>query len=504
MIYNKKLKLPKEKSIELNIKDFSKGLNLDDAENVCDLSYSISCYNFDFKSGALVEGLGFKDAILPISYKYGCDGRYPVKPLNTQYKNVWFFRHYAKGQRLRADRLVVRLNNGKCYYVRLFNTDAGLYYMETMEYNDEPFFTNVLYSNIEACFLSNGERSVMWTGESAPYLVENCPAIIDMCEHKDKMFLILKGPQNYIRYTNNKDVTEWTEELGENEGVVLLNDDRGLASRVISCFGHLYCIRDYGITKITTYENSDQMNISHIYSSGSKIFGKTVCNCGDKVIMLTSSGLYKFNGSNCEKIHTKLNDLLCKVASEHTIATYRAGVYYIASKIDFEDGKKVGCENLDSYVNNVLIAFNIIDNSYIITRGIDIYSISTIQYANLDKTFFCYNNTYCENLGEIEYSGKFFDDSTEKYWCSPLSDLGYSNKIKYVKEVSLLSKYDCKLTIFTECAEKSFDIKGKELLTKIPVKIKGKQIGIKIETNSQKAYISNMKLKINLIENKYA
>lgn len=502
MINKRKQSFPKVKTIELNIKDFSKGLNLNDAENVCDMNYYINCYNFDFKSGALIEGLGFEDAGLPITVEYGCGESLPEKSDDYDYLETWYYKHYSHAQGKRVDKLMLRLSSNLIYYIRLFSRYSFFYTINQLTYNEKPFTKNVRVCGIDGIIMSSEKDGVYsWDGESVPVQRPDCPIFVDLCEHKNKMYAILAGEQNFIRVSSNMEVVDWTNELGEGDFDIELNDKRGPINKLVSCFGYLFCIRDYGITKLTTYENSNQINVSHVHSSGSKIFSKTVCDCGNKIIMLTRNGLYEFNGSSCEKINTNLNQLLEQITSDYAMATYRAGIYYIAGRINFNDGKTIGCENTDGYINNVLIAYNVNDNTYTITRGVDILDLSTIQSSSMDKVLVCFKTVYNKHLGQFAKNGKFFTDVVHKYWCSPLSDLGYSNKIKYVKQISLLSKYDCDLTIFTEKESKTFKVKGKNVLSKFLTNLKGKQIGIKIETDEQYAYISNMKIKIDLLDN---
>ena len=505
MIYKNKEKLPNIKSIELNIKDFSKGLNLDDAENVCDMNYNVNCYNFDFKSGALVEGFGFENATVPANFNYGEEEVVLTKDNDYAYLETWHFKHYSVGQKLRCDKLMIRLSNNVIYYSRLFSKYVNYHTINDLQFTEKPFTTNVKIVSLDGTIMSSDAEGVItWNGEMSYAKWPDIPVLVDLCLHKDRMFAIIKGEQNFVRYSTDLEIINWTNELRDCDGIVELNDGRGSVQKIMSCFGYLFCLREYGITKLTTYENSNQINVSHVHSSGSKIFCKTACDCGDKIILLTRNGLYQFNGSSCNKINTKLNDLLAKIKTDNVFATYRAGVYYIACRIDFEDGKTIGCESQDNFQNNVLICYNVNENTYTITRGVDILNMNTLQAESCDKTFFCFNTVYQTSLGQINQNGKFFEDVTHKYWCSPLSDLGYSNKVKYIKTVSILSKYDCTLTIFTEKDRKSFKIKGSDVLTKLPVRIRGKQIGIEIETDSQKAYISNMKLNIDLIENKFS
>ena len=118
----------------------------------------------------------------------------------------------------------------------------------------------------------------------------------------------------------------------------------------------------------------------------------------------------------------------------------------------------------------------------------------------MDKIAIILNSQETKRVFELERNGKFFDSFSKKVWISPLTDLGYSNKIKFVRDFTVLSKFDAKITIFTEKESKTFSILGQKTLNKIRVNLKGKQIGIKIESVVDKAYIGNLKINIDLID----
>ena len=157
------------------------------------------------------------------------------------------------------------------------------------------------------------------------------------------------------------------------------------------------------------------------------------------------------------------------------------------------------------FITNLFFEFigTIFANKYSICRGVDVIDLCTIQYLSADKLIACFNGTYSNRLGQLSQSAKMFGTNQTKFWQSPFSDLGYSNKIKYIKEISLLSLYDIKLTVFSENEKREFDIKGSNIISRVPVRIKGKCIGISITSETEKAYISNLKLIANLVDNEF-
>ena len=498
--------MSKVKNITLDIKDFSKGLNLSDAENISDLSYNVSCYNFDFKSGALVEGVGFEGLTHPQSTSYGateCQFKQSIAA-DSDFVDMWVFRRYTTSTRSRQDTLMFRLADTQIFCADLVCRFCVPIPINDLKVTGDIYAKNIRMYDINTILMSSNKEGVYtYNGESKFVLRSSMPTIIDLCYHKDKVFIIEALKKQFVRYSTNTKIEEMTKTLTENEGIISFDDDMGEVEKLISQYGYLFLIREYGVTKVTTYENSKEFNISNIYASGTKVYCKTVCCCGDSIVMLTRNGLYEFNANKCEKINTKLNDFLSKITNDKAIACFRNGVYYISCRIDFNDGKKIGCENEDDYINNVFICYNVIDKTYSINRGIDVSQLLTVQSESFDKVVAMFGSRYKRILGQLSNSGSFFDETNERYWCSPLSDLGYSDKMKYVRYLSLLSSYDCSVTVFTEKTSKTFNVKGSKLLTKIPVNVKGKQIGIKITTNSKKAYISNLKLSIDLLDSLY-
>ena len=232
------------------------------------------------------------------------------------------------------------------------------------------------------------------------------------------------------------------------------------------------------------------------------MYANTACVCGNRGLVLGKDGIYEFNGVSAQKLNLKINRLLKGVSNQHAVAAFRNGVYYLACKLNFGDNQQIGCET-SQYVNNALISLDTQTNKYSITRGIDICHLCAIQYDSADKLLAVFNGEYSTRVGQLTTDGKFFGSSETRFWSSPLSDMGYSDKIKYIKELSLMSLYDATVKVFSECESREFNIKGSNIISRVPVRIKGKQIGVSITSTTEKAYISNLKLIANLVESDY-
>jgi len=504
MLYKKEIAFPKTERIRIEIKDFSKGLNFKEEENILPSNYSVNVYNFAFKKGVLTEGYGFQTLTCP-NYENDEYTEVYLNPELTDVKfaSLWFYKMYDTEQGGRIDKLMYWNENTNLMFSRVMTIAPMINNCYINTFPERPVLTyNYKLNGYDYNLIGSENGGVrMFDGYVAPVILENIPPISSLCENKGKMFGATYGEKNVIYFHTDLDITDWTTDLNDKNGKIELNDDRGKINKVVSFLGYVFAIRDYGITKINNYENKVKFEITNLSLSGNKIYENTAVICGDKMLMLTKDGISSFNGVTSKILDLGFNELIKNVNNDNARAVFHSGKYYLACRLNFNDNNSVFCETLpDGYKNNALIILDAQSLTYDIVRGVDISDIISIQLNKMDKVAMVLNSVKRDTVIELNENGNFFETPLKKEWCSPLSDLGYSDKIKLVKEVSLLSKHNCTVTIFTEKESKTFNILGKNTLTRLRVNLKGKQIGIKIETEASKAYISNIKFNINLLD----
>lgn len=510
---------PKTERIVVKINDFSKGLNFDKEENVLDPNYCVAVYNFAYGKGVLTEGYGFSNLMCP---NYVNDDLAPmIQPPNVDwvdFKTMWFYKMYEADNGGRTDKLLFYGADKRIYFSRIICEFPYIFDYVTDTFDSPPTFSYNIKKDGKDYTIFGSETLGMYkfAGLGNPKKMESFPQLNSMCENKGKLFGSGYGERNVLYYHADTNFTTWLpsytetyevvdEETGEFITHVLnnvfeMNDDRGKINKVVSFLDYVYAIRDYGITKIICYENKSNLDIIHLSLSGSKIYENTVCICSDKMIMLTKDGLCSFNGVTSKVLNLGVNEMLKNQNNDFAKAVFHSGKYYLACRLNFDDDNIIGCENQTNYKNNALVILNASTNEYEILRGVDIACLCSIKLNKMDKIAILLNSVETQRVLELNSNGKFFDQPLIKEWISPLSDLGYSNKIKFVRDFTILSKYDAEITIFTENGSKSFSLKGKDTLNRIRVNLKGKQIGIKIKSTIDKAYITNLKLSIDLIE----
>ena len=500
----KKTKYPKSTTIDFTIQDFADGIDAQTDENITKFDKSVNSYNFEYKNGALTESIGFEALTIPSTTEEGCTeiaARFQNSDSDGTFARIAHFKEYSERYATRNDKIFYASGDGKIYYsFAITSTPIFGRLEDRVQYQEVPKMANYTDGERDCIlFFDDTDGVNSWNNNVDTIHHEDVPTIHDFAIYKDRVFAVPSGERLTIR-TETTNLLDWTSQTSDDTVLISFDRERGYINKLLSFNGYLFAIRDFGISRL--YWSSGSYNLTHLLCSGSRIYAGTACVCGDRGLVLCKDGIYEFDNVSAQKLNLKLNKMLQGVSNQNAVGAFKDGIYYLACRLNFGDDETIGCEQ-NTYKNNALILFDTSTNKYSICRGIDIIDLCTIQYLSCDKLLACFNGTYSNTIGQLTSGGKMFGNNQTKFWRSPLSDMGYSDKIKYVKEISLLSKYDVTVCVFSESESREFEIKGGNIISRIPVRIKGKQIGIKIKSTTEKAYVSNLKLSCNLVDNEY-
>lgn len=478
MIKASRFKAKEDKEKEFKFSLFGKAQNPKDDARVLEIGQASKCFNLITDDGTLKNGYGIKDFAMPESSDNLAEES-KVNVRGNEVKTIWKLKWYD-------------INRGEnCYYLFYFN-DENLICFDNLfeerhatyvipnEFTDVPYATHYRKDGQDAILLSGeGSNLTVITGDN--YLTsETAPRIINCCSHYGKLFAITYTERGVLVYNENPNVLEWSDDKTSN---LDFSDDRGDLNKIISFNDYLYVFRDFGITEISEYGNDEAFSISHIYQSTAYIVPNSIAQAGGKIFFLEGTKIKQFNGNTVKELNIDCLKYLEGISQRFAFGVCFEGKYYLACRGNFDDGRVVGCEASENgYKNNMLIVYSIEDEHVDVLRGVDINEMLALTNIFKSKLVMCFNNENVGKIGEITKEGNVFGECFGGVWESGKTDFSMPGKIKRIKNFSIQSEGDCKITISSECESRVFSIKGSDSLQKITANILGKQFVVKIET----------------------
>lgn len=495
MFYKKPLLLKDNKIVKLKIANFSKPANCDVDEASLPIDVAKISYNFRHTNGALKTGMGFDELKLLNSTSSSSEHALTFVNAPTEINKVWLYPFYDKVAKEKDNILLISADN-KLFYCELVSPAPMIY--DILNEITLTSIPNAIYYNLD------GDDVMLVTSETDGMLVyhpqyvnsflSNAPKINSMCKHYNRIFAIESSNRNALVYSENLDPSNWT---ASDTNYINLADEQGMIIKVITFNDFVYIFKEFGISKLSAYSSQETFSITDLFVASGKIYKNSICLCGDKIMFLAKDGLYSFNGYSSTKISSQVESLLGNIDQTNCCSAYFNGKYYLATKMDFNDGEKIGCENYTGgYVNNALLEYDMKTGVIEIARGVDIKSMCSIEYGETNKLVFAFNGEYKNKLAQLSNSGKIFSSNLKKIWLSAYSNLGYPSKPKKIKSINLLTKSPCKVIVRTDKIKKEYDVNGASKTTKILPNIEGEMFQIGFESESNAVQISNAEIEV--------
>lgn len=499
MFYKEPLKLKNSKTIKFKIDNFLQPANCDTDENSLPMNVAKMSYNFRRTNGALKSGYGVEELKLLDSEGSSSEHTLTFVSAPTKINKVWLYPYFNTLTKEKDNILLISADD-KLYFCELVSQAPMIY----QALNDVSFTSipNAIYYNL------NGEDVMLVTSETDGMLVyhpqnvnsllSNAPKIISMCKHYNRIFAIESGNRNKLVYSDNLDPTGWVE---SDTKYFNLADDKGALIKVVNFNDFVYIFKEFGISKLSAYSSQEDFAITDLFAASGKIYSNSICLCGDKIMFLAKDGLYSFNGYSSTKISTQIESLLENIDNENCSCAFYNGKYYLATRINFGDEEKIGCENYSGgYVNNALLEYDMKSGAIEIVRGLDIKSMCAIEYDVTNKLVFAFNGEHKNKLAQLSRNGKYFSSSLKKYWISAFTNLGQASKPKKIKTINLIANGPCKVIVRTDKFKKEYDVNGASKTTKILPNIEGEMFQIGFESESPAVQISNAEIEVSVTD----
>ncbi len=363
---------------------------------------------------------------------------------------------------------------------------------EVTTITSKPNVLNYRLNSVDSLIFTNKTDGMfVWSYNGYFEKVNDAPNIRNMCLHYERLFATVDGSRSEVWFSDDLDPTNWSVSLNE-AGFIQMSDERGTLNKVISLNDYVYVFREFGISRITAFAEQTEFNVKQLYLSSTKNYDKTVCVCGVVVFYLAQDGIYVFDGLSSTKLTLNMENMI--EATENALATYHNGKYYLALKINYKDNKKVGSENedvADLLKNNSLLEIDVKTGEIAILRGVNITHMTSINHSWFSRLLLCLKINGKITMGQLTNSGTIFGVPTQKYWQSPISDLGYSQNEKIIKEISFQNNENFDFTIVSDKETKNFKVKKTSSISKIKPNMKGNNFSFRFSCNENKAHISS-------------
>ncbi len=432
-------------------------------------------YNFDYTDGALKCGLGVK----PFEVLFDGNHYVPDMPDGLIPQKIFFYKRFDETLLKKDDRILVLFSNGSVYEWKICSGTGQMNIIQGLNFTTSPFYVNYRLNSEDVIMFSTDSALYVYNGETVKTF--DAPKITSMCIHNERLFATTGNSETELWFSKTFDPTNWNVSLDE-AGFIDFRGKAGRLLKVLSFDGYLYAFANYGIYRITAFNNQLEMTAESLYLNSGRIIRNSVCECGKYVIYLAENGFYLFNGSTSYRVMTELDKYLNGVDNESISTVYHNGRFYASLNLKF-----------GSEVSKMIVCYDLENREFYLSKGLNVYDLEKVEGDG-----FSYLAALCEGyqeLGAISYDGCKFGIPLTKLWRSNQSDYGVYGK-KTLSYVSLFSRSDLTVDFESDLGRKTVIFYGSKTRQKLPVGLSGTTFSVTIKSRSSNAEVSKVLLEI--------
>lgn len=471
MFKKKTLKVPSVKNSFLSVKGFTGGLNGKIESRLLSLNYSSLSYNFDNKSGALTDGMGVKEMTFPLAGGTEKTLSFP----NVVPSKLYYFKRYDQVNKCYDDRILAYCSDGYIYGASVGGTDTVFVQIPELMFSSAPIGLHYKYNTDDVMVFSCGNKIYIYSVNET-LIVDNVPNITSMCFHYERLFVTTDDEGTTLWFSDDFDPSNWDVSLTE-AGFIDMQDERGKLIKVVSFLDYLYVFRLYGITRITAYGDQSDYDVSQLFTSGGKIFAGSITTCGDRILFLSSDGLYCFDGLETTKIMSGIFPFIDIENAENCFSEYIDGIYYLKVPVV-----------IDGIGQSALIVYDVTENNGYLSCGTgvtDMCAAKSSVYALLMLT----GGSVIATPSDICLN---FSSAMSKLWRSPQFDFGSSER-KIIRTLSVSTSGELNIRVISDSACRNLIAhSGTSVLD---VDLTGENFIIELTSAQSNAKISNLYVK---------
>ncbi len=432
-------------------------------------------YNFDYTDGALKCGLGVK----PLEILIGGNHYVPALPKDLIPQKIFFFKRFDETLLKKDDRILVLFGNGEVYEWKIYSGTGQMNKIQGLNFDTPPFYVNYRLNSEDTIMFSTEGSLYVYNGEKVDRY--DAPKITSMCIHNERLFATTGDSETELWFSKTFDPTNWNVNLDE-AGFIDFRSKAGRLLKVISFDGYLYAFANYGIYRITAFNNQLEMTAESLYVNSGRIIRNSVCECGKYVIYLAEDGFYMFNGSSSYRIMTELDKYLKGIDNECISTVYHNGRFYASLNLRF--GKEM---------SKMIICYDLSTREFYLSKGLNAYDLEKVEGDGF--SFLAVLAEGYSELGTLSSDGCKFGIPLTKLWRSNRSDYGVYGE-KTLSYVSLYTRSDVILDFESDLGRKTVVFCGSQTRQKQTVGLKGNTFTVTVKSRSSNAEISKVLLEI--------
>lgn len=410
------------------------GLDASREEEQLPLNYAAYGYNVRFTAGTVREGFGVGYARIGERYLPS------ALPTGEGIKKLFLYKRFDRTTGERDDRLVFYSDNGKLYVAPIATSGAFTQLEATLGGNNVTFL-NCEYNNKDVLWISDDRGHLLIYDGTTVQTASDTPYLSDACVYNGRVFATSCTANNVLRYSAKGDPTDWSD--GGGAGKLTFPDEGGKILRAVVFTDALIVFREHAVYKYVGYPDSAVYTLTKLFFTDQKIYGDSVCVCGDKIIFLAGNTFFKCEGWTMTKVFRNISPLI--ESAETCAACFFDNKYFFT--FSMKGNEEVGEEAM-AVNNNAFFAVDVYGDELSVTKGTDVAGFIPVG-LNGEKALLCrFSYGYRSfDVGMVNESGRVFSTPLKKLWRSPKSFINLLGKKKYLRKIYIRSYGQLKLSI---------------------------------------------------------
>lgn len=428
---NLKIRYPSVSKRKISVNSFSNGMKGTLEQKRSDLSRATWAFNFDYSDGILKNGLGvtyFKEFST-------------VNINNLKMLGIYEYIRFNEDINDYENLIIYYLDDKRLYWV---NSNGGnVELLSDTVFETKPAIIQYNYLDKDVLLISSPSSGLYYLDYLTLVKIEDAPEITSLCAHKERIFATSGRDGKSLWFSDDFDPTNWAISLNE-AGFINFADRLGKLIKAVSFLDSVYVFREYGITRVVAYGDQEEFSADNLFGNHGKIYGNSVTECGDFIIMVTSAGIFSFNGLNATKILSEYDEYLYGIDNQNAKGVYRDNKVFIKLNMKFFLN-----------VESVILVYDVAKKSSYIARGLNIEDFCFFS-GNVNEVL-CVTGD--DRTGKLDLSGCCFEKNLTCSWSSELCDFSLPDVSKNLYKVTLFSSKKATLTIEGDGKVLSYELK---------------------------------------------